>query len=608
MFLDFKHIAFENFASFIGQHQFSFRKLEPGLHFIGGDNRRTKRLGSNGAGKSTLLNVLTWGLYGRTVAGLRAPDLKPWKIKGTTVALIRLEIDGVKHHIKRTARPNLLTIDGTECDQDAVDRLLRMPFSVFRQTVLYGQKQPLFLDLSNKDKLSLLSDVLDLDRWELRSMKASERARKLERKLTDIEGEIRGLGVSFSLIKDNIISTKAEMKRWSIRRRNQLDELRMVIGEKSTLHNHYVREVTAMKATAKTAAKELGSVEGDLVITREALDRFDKKHQSARTQWEVHQAYIARLKQELARIDKAKLCPTCKQPIEQADRSEHKKELKRNIKAEQAAQSKIDLNPEGREKLVGAFQTARVQAASRLPDYESAKAALAQLQRLKDQAGAQLDAHKRQSQQLAEETNPYKKQLRKLREQRAELKATRVSLQADADKLSKQVERTKPWIKGFKDVRLLTLEEVLTELEISANGLLEDLGLAGWSMHFHVERETKSGSVQTGMGTTITSPEHTEPVKWESWSGGEGQRLRLAGALALSEVLLNHAGIEINLEILDEPSRSLASSSDLIDSLAERAERLQRRILYVDHLAIESSQFASTIMIVKTKEGSRIDI
>jgi DNA repair exonuclease SbcCD ATPase subunit len=226
---------------------------------------------------------------------------------------------------------------------------------------------------------------------------------------------------------------------------------------------------------------------------------------------------------------------------------------------------------------------------------------------LKDKTNSDLEAHKRQSQQLADETNPHQKQLRKLREQRTELKAKRASLQADADKLSQRVERTKPWIKGFKDVRLLTLEEVLTELEISANGLLEDLGLAGWSMHFHVERETKSGSVQTGMGVMITSPEHTEPVKWESWSGGEGQRLRLAGALALSEVLLNHAGIEINLEILDEPSRSLASSRDLIDALAERAERLQRRILYVDHLAIESSQFASTIMIVKTKEGSRID-
>jgi DNA repair exonuclease SbcCD ATPase subunit len=439
-------------------------------------------------------------------------------------------------------------------------------------------------------------------------MRAGERARKLERKLTDIEGEIRGLETSFGVLREAIVLSKKELKKWGVGRRKQLDEMRMLIEEKSTLRGHYTREVNAMKAKATEAAKQLGEVEAKLVIAREDLDRFDKKQQAEKTQWDIHQAYIARLRQELVHIDKAKLCPTCKQPIKQADRSEHKKELKRTIKSELAKQAKIVLDTKGREKLLDAFQEARVKISSRLPNYESATKALAQLQRLKDQAQAQLEAHKRQSQQLADEINPHKKQLAKLREQRAELKATRGSLMVRSSKLSKRLERTKPWIKGFKDVRLLTLEEVLAELEISTNALLDDLGLTDWSMHFYVERETKSGSVQTGMGVTIASPEHKEPVKWESWSGGEGQRLRLAGALALSEVLLNHAGIETNLEILDEPSRSLASSEDLIEALAERAERLQRRILYVDHLATDNSQFASTVTIVKTKEGSHIQM
>src|SRR6202035_4690082 len=100
-----------------------------------------------------------------------------------------------------------------------------------------------------------------------------------------------------------------------------------------------------------------------------------------------------------------------------------------------------------------------------------------------------------------------------------------------------------------------------------------------------------------------------ELVKWRSFSGGENQRLRLIGALALSEVLLNYVGITPTLEILDEPSKSLSRQGvkDLIDYLADRAQNLGKRILLVDHHAYESSKFASVTTVVKDKSGSYIE-
>jgi ABC-type transport system involved in cytochrome bd biosynthesis fused ATPase/permease subunit len=106
----------------------------------------------------------------------------------------------------------------------------------------------------------------------------------------------------------------------------------------------------------------------------------------------------------------------------------------------------------------------------------------------------------------------------------------------------------------------------------------------------------------------IKSPHNTAPVRWESWSGGEGQRLRLIGALALSEVLLARAGVEPNIEILDEPTEFLSAPGvrDLTELLAERARAIGRGIYYVDHVSRQSAQFTSVLNVVRGSAGTVI--
>jgi energy-coupling factor transporter ATP-binding protein EcfA2 len=97
-------------------------------------------------------------------------------------------------------------------------------------------------------------------------------------------------------------------------------------------------------------------------------------------------------------------------------------------------------------------------------------------------------------------------------------------------------------------------------------------------------------------------------VRWEAWSGGEGQRLRLIGALALAEVLLAHAGLEPKIEILDEPTRHLSPEGvrDVAEYLILRSQDTGRKIFLVDHQLMDSSQFASTITIAKDRKGSYV--
>ena len=137
--------------------------------------------------------------------------------------------------------------------------------------------------------------------------------------------------------------------------------------------------------------------------------------------------------------------------------------------------------------------------------------------------------------------------------------------------------------------------------------MLTQVGLIGWKLEFAIERETKSGSISRGIDVTVV-PYHRKPgrrVKFKSWSGGEAQRLRLVGALALSEILLARAGVTPSLQILDEPTRGLAAGGidDLVNELTVHADRLDRTVLLADHHTIESGAFVATLMVTRQKGG-----
>jgi DNA repair exonuclease SbcCD ATPase subunit len=166
----------------------------------------------------------------------------------------------------------------------------------------------------------------------------------------------------------------------------------------------------------------------------------------------------------------------------------------------------------------------------------------------------------------------------------------------------------KYWIDGFKQIRLYLLQEMLEELTEVTQNILPDVGLAGWIVEYDIERETKSGSIATGLNVRILKPGMSKPVKWEAWSGGENQRLLIVGAIALADVLLRHAGIECDMLVLDEPTRHMSREgvNDLVEHLIELGR--DRQIFYVDHQVVESNRFAHVLTITKDGEGSHINV
>lgn len=610
MKLEFVELEISGFKSFdYGRLELDDHKA--GLHFLRGRNEVEPRLGSNGAGKTTLWDALTWALYGRTISGLRNTDVQSRRKKKTHVT-VSITIDGKPHRIRRSANPNSLVIDGEAAGQEQVDALLGMSISTFGHAVLLGQGQPLFFDLQPREKMQLFSDVLNLDRWDARAKAAGVRAAETSNRQAELEGERVGHEKQIEAVDAQLKAGKKASDMWEEGHSHGLAKAEAELADVSK---------RLKQAQDKEAKLDLELERIELLIpdleteTQAAQDEYNEANSVNREeQFKLEQlrSQASKLRTELKTMKSWNECPICKRSLKGTSVEAHAKEVGKELAALEDKIGKgvpvsVIRRLKSADKALGAA-TKKAEAA--LSEAKTARLAADPLR----QTVADLKANKARLEttlsEREEQVNPYSEQLAQGRKLLAKSKAAVKELGKAIAAAARSQERAKFWTKGFKDVRLFVIDEVLAELELTTNAGLEAVGLIGWSVKYAVERETKSGSTSAGLNVVILGPDMADGRKWEAWSGGEGQRLRLVGALALSEVLLNYAGVECSLEILDEPTRHLSEDGvrDLVEFLGDRARSLGRSTWLVDHMAIESSAFDSVVTIVKdARVGSYIE-
>lgn len=611
---EFEELEVENFGPFVGKHK--LRLANGGsLNFVKGRNDVEPRLGSNGAGKSKLLNAISWCLYGKTTDDLGSTDIRPWSGKGKTIVTLKLTSwdgdEGERHIIVRTAGPNSLTVDSKPCSQDAVDKLIGMSHGVFCLAPFLGQGLPLFHDLPNSKKLEFLGGVLGLDRWDEHSERAKRKADELDRKLQRVIGEISGSRVRAEELSSQVKRQKETADAWDEERAAKLAEAQA--ATKRLAKTAEAARTTHAKVEVKLDSQQL-VLKQDTADVRKITEAAHKAELQLRSvqsrEAQVVQEY-ERAKAELANLKEKRMCPTCGQNI---------KRESRYLENVEAAELRIrsyskELNTTALQDATKAATAAKKKVADYNKRLDELRAAVEKLEdeertlrREAERLEMELLHAKKVCDQFVDDVNPHRARLAELRRAHKQALTNTVELEKERDALEVKVQQTRYWVKGFKDVRLHVLEDVLEELEFVTNTMLDAIGLVGWEVRYDIERETKSGTLQRGLITTVLSPQQNADVKWKSWSGGEGQRLRIAGSLALSEVVLARVGVVCNIEVLDEPTRHLSSEGvdDLCEFLADRARTLKKSIYLVDHMAIESTRFDRVITVRKTDAGSSI--
>lgn len=603
--LKFLHLLIQDFKSFLGEHQLKL-DLSLGVWFIRGLNKAERALGSNGSGKSSLWDALCWCLYGVTPGGLRNPDVRPWRgANGRTKVSLILMVGKERHVISRTASPNSLKLNGKDVGPEAIEKLLGMTFEVMTNTIILGQGRPLFFDLKPAEKMDMLTEVKQLDRWDGRSIQAGARARELEAELATVEGELTGLSSGTEQIEEGLAAVAKEEAQWrkdnerQVRSRDKAiriatKKLARLDSQIATADLRYDGAMTEVRA-CETQVSKLGLEVSNLrsKLTQRQQNRAAIKHT------------ISQFKERLKKLAVATRCPTCGQAVIQHNFASHRKELKDGLATWEVKLA--DLKTKALKKMLDTAGSNLAHEKKYLDSFHAkADGAMSTLKSKQGQA-ADLRAELASLRRI-ERTNPHTQLLRDARKRLRQMKEDLEDATIEKQSIERELVRAKFWVKGFRDIKLHVIEELLQELEITTAGMLEEVGLVGWEIKYLIERTTKKGKVHPGLTILIKSPRSKGLVKWESWSGGEGQRLRIVGALSLASVLLNHAGVEPSIEVLDEPTQHLSDEGvyDLCDFLVDRAKRTGRTIFYADQQSVDSARFAGTITVRRGKGGSTV--
>lgn len=594
-----------------------FKDMAKGLVFVSGLNEVEPDLGSNGAGKSTIIDGLCWTLFGKTSVGLKAGMVHCWNSKLVTLGSLSFTRDGVKHTISRMWKPNVLKLDKESVSQERLEQFLDVDYYSFLYSVYISQFGSKFFDLDPSSKLKVFTSILEstLNRWSTYSDKASKLSKvqtalkaELREDIARLEGQLSAFDVE-ALLRESEVFESKKSDRIAVLKQN----LKQYQIDKKTLTSN--KETYAERASSATAEvisleMQLNEMNREIVTLRETIN-------TKRNENSIIISNANRFKEEITELKKLqeeRLCPTCKQPVPRdvIHQSINSTVVKKNIAVRDSADrireiGELNLSLQRKEAL--SYDKAQeidrtLSKKSRLDNL------IAECNRGIDRADVKIDSTNTEIQNATNEVNPYLDLIERDKAKIRVLKRVKKYAEEDLEEVTKILNAVDFWKRGFKEIRLMVLDESIKELEIQINNNLQLLGLPDWTIELAIESETQRGNLKREFTVMVNSPTGGGKIPLEVWSGGEGQRLRLSGTLGLMDFIHNRRNTDWNIEYIDEPTQFLSESG--VDSLLEvlylRAKRLDKIVFLADHRQLSTSgKFSGVLNVVKDSTGTKVE-
>lgn len=605
-----RKIQLRGFRTFSETATFEFGK-NPGLYFLEGEsNEVDTSLGSNGVGKSTIWSALCWVLYGKTADGLKAGDLKSWHSSEKGYA-VKLWLG--RHVIERTWRPNKLTFDGEVVEQKRLDELVGLSFDTFVSTIVLAQDQDMFFDLSPAKKLSLLTSVLGLDKWTDFSLKARASANEIQEDIHSAEKITSNLDGRIASL--DIDGLEHKQKNWSKERTQAIRDFDAKIetgSEDRGIIRKSLKKAKAKLARLRALVEELSE---EKFILRDNFDEAKRRRLEVESKAASLEDRIVEAEHHISEVRQGKgSCDLCGQKIDVRKKKRYLAELKASLKTKQTKKQRLSARLEELDAEERQCEEAFLECSTELKE---AKESLSKLERgvsslEKDFAlvDTSLKSLKLRKKEHVEQESPYAELLQKAEDEYRQLSARLRSKNSKLKRLKARYEHVSYWVQGFKEVRLYLIEEALSHLELETNRALQDLGFSSdWRVSYAVARRTKSGTTATGFSVDVKGPmTKGKTVPFAAWSGGERQRLKIAGSMGFMSLVSAHTGMDLGIEVYDEPTRSLSAEGiySLLEALRKRALSTGKRVWLVDHHTFDYGDFSGRTLVSKYENGSKL--
>ena len=276
-------------------------------------------IGSNGAGKSTILDALTFVLFGKPFRKINKPQLLNSINGKECVVEIEFETNNKKYKVVRGIKPNVFEIycDNICLNQDSASKdyqehlekfIIKMCYKSFCQIVILGSASFVpFMQLSPADRRTIIEDLLDIQVFSVMNnivkKKLSENREALEKNKLEISSKKDKEQYVSSMIgnlKKNNKEKRDELSGKYVEHKKMFEALQAEIIDLTDKSNEQQQQISTLYDLKKRHNK--------LLILKSKIETNKCRHEK-----------------ELSFYSTNESCPTCRQTIDEAFRSEEVK-------------------------------------------------------------------------------------------------------------------------------------------------------------------------------------------------------------------------------------------------------------------------------------------
>ncbi|HIE8662149.1 TPA: AAA family ATPase [Klebsiella variicola subsp. variicola] len=609
-----------------------------GLVLIQGVNAGDSSAASNGAGKSTLMNSLMWCIYGETSHGVKGDDVLSTGHEKNCRVKVTIEDEGKRYaiirHRKHKEFKNRLIVRGEDGDmtkgkdsltQEFVERLIGASKEVFMASIYASQEaMPDLPGMSDKNLKTIVEEAAGVDRLTKAYAIARERANAAAARMETTKTKMDACLSLVESAQNELESAKTSSEAWERDRSERLDVARAdLVGAEVTLTEvemelrslpEQIRDTenSIGKEREKLASKEehdakLVKVRGAITDIRASIRITENIQKEA-----MQRARAFKVKAEEVNTKVGEPCPTCGKAYCVEDLSTVKESFVEQARSEiSQAQASATSVAKYQEHLEKALKIESSLVAS-TPDVSAIISRIEQLtkelgtlrHREKEVVAVEALVARARSEvdRITKETNPFLAVIKRHEESLAANKSNYGVLKTELKNIQEQallLDKARQ-VYSPAGVRSHILTSVTPFLNAQTAEYLNTLSDGNIVAEWSTMESTKKGEWRDKFNISVRKIGASKT--FQTLSGGEKRKVRIACSLALQDLVASRASKNIELFIGDEIDDALDSAGlERLMGILEAKARERGTVMIISHKEMKS-WFRETIT-VEVKEG-----
>ena len=609
-----------------------------GLVLIQGVNAGDSSAASNGAGKSTLMNSLMWCIYGETSHGVKGDDVLSTGHEKNCRVKVTIEDEGKRYaiirHRKHKEFKNRLIVRGEDGDmtkgkdsltQEFVERLIGASKEVFMASIYASQEaMPDLPGMSDKNLKTIVEEAAGVDRLTKAYAIARERANAAAARMETTKTKMDACLSLVESAQNELESAKTSSEAWERDRSERLDVARAdLVGAEVTLTEvemelrslpEQIRDTENAigKEREKLASKEehdakLVKVRGAITDIRASIRITENIQKEA-----MQRARALKVKAEEVNTKVGEPCPTCGKAYCVEDLSTVKESFVEQARSEiSQAQASATSVAKYQEHLEKALKIESALVAS-TPDVS---AIISRIERPTKELGTLRHREKEvvavealvararsEVDRITKETNPFLAVIKRHEESLAANKSNYGVLKTELKNIQEQallLDKARQ-VYSPAGVRSHILTSVTPFLNAQTAEYLNTLSDGNIVAEWSTMESTKKGEWRDKFNISVRKIGASKT--FQTLSGGEKRKVRIACSLALQDLVASRASKNIELFIGDEIDDALDTAGlERLMGILEAKARERGTVMIISHKEMKS-WFRETIT-VEVKEG-----